>query len=134
MARPNMRVTSVTIGSSQPRELARFYADLLGWRVTASEPPRAGMPEQDGWAQVKPPQDAVGPTLNFEYERRFQRIVWPAEQGKQTASQHLDIRLDDLPAAGDWAESRGARLAEFQPQDRVRVMIDPDGHPFCLFP
>jgi len=59
--------------------------------------------------------------------------VWPAEEGKQTASQHLAIRVDDLAAAVQWAESLGARLADFQPQDRVRVMIDPEGHPFCLF-
>ena len=133
MAPPNLRLTSVTIGSSQPRELARFSADLLGWTVTASEPPRPGMPEQDGWAQVKPPPDVTGPTLNFEYERCFQRPVWPAEEGRQTASQHLDIRVDDLAAAVRWAESHGARLAGVQPQERVRVMIDPDGHPFCLF-
>jgi hypothetical protein len=24
-------------------------------------------------------------------------------------------------------------LADFQPQDDVRVLFDPDGHPFCLF-
>ena len=24
-------------------------------------------------------------------------------------------------------------LAEFQPQDDVRVFYDPDGHPFCLY-
>jgi len=133
MPRPNLRVTSVTIGSSQPRELARFYADLLGWPVTASDPPRPDTPEQAGWAQIKPPPDGTGPTLNFEYERCFQRPVWPAEEGKQTASQHLDIHVDDLAAAVNWAESHGARLADFQPQDRVRVMIDPDDHPFCLF-
>ena len=23
-------------------------------------------------------------------------------------------------------------LADFQPQDDVRVLLDPDGHPFCL--
>jgi len=27
----------------------------------------------------------------------------------------------------------GATLAGFQPQDTVRVMIDPAGHPFCLY-
>ena len=133
MPRPKLRVTSVTIGSSQPRELAGFYAGLLGWRVTASDPPPPGMPEQAGWAQIKPPTHETGPTLNFEYERCFQRPVWPAEEGKQTASQHLDIRVDDLDAAVNWAKFHGARLADFQPQDRVRVMIDPDGHPFCLF-
>ena len=25
------------------------------------------------------------------------------------------------------------RLAEFQPQDDVRVLLDPAGHPFCLW-
>jgi len=59
--------------------------------------------------------------------------VWPAEEGRQTVSQHLDIRVDDLASAARWAESRGARLAGVQPQEPVRVMIAPDGHPFCLF-
>jgi hypothetical protein len=27
----------------------------------------------------------------------------------------------------------GATLAQVQPQDDVRVLLDPDGHPFCLF-
>jgi catechol 2,3-dioxygenase-like lactoylglutathione lyase family enzyme len=133
MARPSLTLTSVTIGSSRPCELAQFYAGLLGWRVTASEPPGPGMPEEAGWAQVRPPRAVSGPTLNFEWERCYQRPVWPAEEGRQTASQHLDIRVDDLAAAVAWAESRGARLADFQPQDSVRVMIDPDGHPFCLY-
>lgn len=132
MTRPKLRLTSVTIGTSRPRELASFYAGLLGWPVTASEPPQPGMPEQSGWAQTKP-SDGSGPTLNFEYELHFQRPVWPAEAGRQTASQHLDIRVEDLAGAVRWAESHGARLADVQPQERVRVMIDPDGHPFCLY-
>lgn len=133
MTRPNLRVTSVTIGSSQPRELARFYSELLGFPVTADEPPRPGRPERAGWAQIRPPAHGTGPTLNFEYERCFRRPVWPAEEGQQTATEHLDILVDDLASAVEWAESCGARLADFQPQKSVRVMIDPDGHPFCLF-
>jgi hypothetical protein len=27
----------------------------------------------------------------------------------------------------------GAELALSQPQDEVRVMLDPAGHPFCLY-
>jgi hypothetical protein len=27
----------------------------------------------------------------------------------------------------------GATVAEFQPQGHVRVCLDPDGHPFCLY-
>ncbi len=26
----------------------------------------------------------------------------------------------------------GATLADFQPRDNVRVLLDPAGHPFCL--
>lgn len=133
MLRPQLRVTSVTIGCARPRELAQFYAELLGWRVTASDPPRAGMPEAAGWAQIKPPPDTIGPTLNFEFERQFRRPVWPAQDGEQNATQHLDIHVDDLTAAVAWAQARGAHAAGFQPQDDVRVMFDPDGHPFCLF-
>jgi hypothetical protein len=46
---------------------------------------------------------------------------------------HLDIAVDDLESAVAWAIAAGARLAEFQPQNDVRVMLDPVGHPFCLF-
>jgi hypothetical protein len=31
------------------------------------------------------------------------------------------------------ALSCGATLAEFQPQELVRVLFDPAGHPFCLW-
>jgi hypothetical protein len=32
-----------------------------------------------------------------------------------------------------FAQSPGAQVAGFQPQDDVRVMLDPAGHPFCLY-
>ena len=32
-----------------------------------------------------------------------------------------------------WPGLSGARPAELQPQADVRVMLDPAGHPFCLF-
>jgi catechol 2,3-dioxygenase-like lactoylglutathione lyase family enzyme len=134
MSRPILRVTSVTIGTSQPRELARFYANLLGWEVTASGPAEPRMPERAGWAQINSTAEPrVEPTLNFEYERCFRRPVWPAEKGQQTATEHLDIAVDDVASAVEWAVTCGARLADFQPQEHVRVMFDPDGHPFCLF-
>ena len=45
---------------------------------------------------------------------------------------HLDIGVDDLDTAVAWAVEAGASLAEAQPQQHVRVMLDPHGHPFCL--
>jgi catechol 2,3-dioxygenase-like lactoylglutathione lyase family enzyme len=128
-----MMVTSVTIGASAPRDLAAFYARLLAWPVTASEPARPGMPPEDGWAQIRPPAEEDGPTLNFEYEVKFARPVWPAADGRQNATQHLDIAVADLDEAVRWALGAGAVLADVQPQKDVRVMLDPAGHPFCLF-
>jgi hypothetical protein len=46
---------------------------------------------------------------------------------------HLDIEVDDLDAAGKHATACGATLAEYQPQQDVRVYLDPAGHPFCLW-
>jgi glyoxalase superfamily protein len=46
---------------------------------------------------------------------------------------HLEIRVDDLRAAADQAVALGATLAVFQPQEDVRVCLDPAGHPFCLY-
>lgn len=128
-----MRVTSVTIGAANPRELARFYRRLLGWPEAHEDPPRPGEPPNAGWAQLRPPPGETGPTLNFEFEREYVRPVWPSVPGEQQIMEHLDIAVDDLDGAVAWATEAGAALADFQPQEHVRVMIDPDGHPFCLF-
>ena len=133
MKRPSLRVTSVTIGTDQPHDLAHFYANVLGRPVTAEDPPDPGDPARGGWAQIRPPEGEPGPTLNFEYEQHFARPVWPSIPGEQTASQHLDIWVTDLGAAVEWAVAQGGALADFQPQDDVRVLVDPSGHPFCLF-
>ncbi|TDC02560.1 VOC family protein [Nonomuraea longispora] len=130
---PRLQLTSVTVGTSQPRELARFYARLLGWQVAVEEGPGPDEPEQAGWLLLRPPAGENGPSVGFEYEREYVRPVWPSEPGAQNASQHLDIKVDDLPVAVEHAVSCGAVEAAYQPQENVRVMLDPDGHPFCLF-
>lgn len=116
MAKPNLSVTSVTIGTSMPLQLADFYSRLLEWPVSVRERPAPGEPANAGWAQVRPPEGKSGPTLNFEFERCFRRPVWPAEDGNQNATQHLDIHVDNLEAAVSWAETCGAVQATFQPQ------------------
>jgi Glyoxalase-like domain len=32
-----------------------------------------------------------------------------------------------------WAVEAGATLASYQPQEHVRALLDPAGHPLCLF-
>ena len=126
---PEWVLTSVTVATPTPRESAEFYARLLRVDVAVSECFTSLTPTYAPAAQLK----GGRLTLNFEYERYWTPIVWPAEKGRQTSTQHLDIHVDDLDAAAAWAVSCGARAAGHQPQDNVRVMLDPVGHPFCLF-
>ena len=48
-----------------------------------------------------------------------------------------EIQVEDLDAAVDQVVRSGGREAPHQPADRdrtrIRVMLDPAGHPFCLF-
>lgn len=133
MSQPELRVTSVTIMAPDPRALAEFYARLLGRPVTTVEGPRPGEPETAGWAQIRPVPGSGEPTLNFEYETQWTEPGWPAQPGRQSATQHLDIRVTDPDAACAHAVEAGATLAPVQPQERVRVFFDPAGHPFCLY-
>lgn len=126
---PFLQLTSITISCPQPSVLAEFYARLLRGEVTADEPPGPGEPADAGWAQVA----AGALRLNFEHELHWTPPVWPAVEGRQTATQHLDIWVHDLAAATAWAVACGAALASVQPQEDVRVLFDPAGHPFCLF-
>jgi hypothetical protein len=43
------------------------------------------------------------------------------------------VEVDDLQEAVDAAVGLGATVAQFQPQEHVRVLLDPVGHPFCLY-
>ena len=59
--------------------------------------------------------------------------TWPSVAGAAQQQAHLDIEVTDLDAAVEDAIALRARLADFQPQDDVRVLLDPVGHPFCLY-
>ncbi|GII85078.1 glyoxalase [Sphaerisporangium siamense] len=119
---PRLTVSGTNIGAPDARELADFYRRLLGWTVTASEP---------DWVKLTPP--GGGPSLSFQTEEGYARPVWPAGSGDQQMMMHLEIQVDDLAAATAHALAAGATLAGHQPQDDVRVCLDPAGHPFCLW-
>ena len=59
--------------------------------------------------------------------------MWRSGAGAQQMMMHLDFQVDDLDAAVAHAVDLGAQEAQYQPQDDVRVMLDPAGHPFCLY-
>jgi catechol 2,3-dioxygenase-like lactoylglutathione lyase family enzyme len=119
---PRMTLSGIVLGSPDAQVLAAFYRRLLGWAVEQDEP---------DWVKLSAPDG--GPGLSFQTEADYVRPTWPAGPGDQQMMVHLDIAVDDLDAAGAHAVAAGAVLAEYQPQDRVRVYLDPAGHPFCLF-
>jgi catechol 2,3-dioxygenase-like lactoylglutathione lyase family enzyme len=119
---PRLRLTSTVLGAPDPRALAAFYQRLLGWRIAADEPE---------WVTLQPPGGGTG--LSFQLEPLHVPPVWPATPGEPQMTAHLDIAVDDLAVAGAHAETAGAVLADFQPQEHVRVYLDPAGHPFCLY-
>ena len=117
-----MTLTATVLDAPDPRALAAFYQRLLGWPVGQDEP---------DWVTLRAP--GGGPGLSFQTEAAYARPTWPAGPGDQQMMMHLDIEVEDLDAAGAHAVAAGAVLAEYQPQDKVRVCIDPAGHPFCLW-
>jgi catechol 2,3-dioxygenase-like lactoylglutathione lyase family enzyme len=117
-----LALSGVVLGAPDAATLADFYRSLLGWETEQDEP---------GWVKLRSPCGGAG--LSFQTEPQYVPPVWPAGPGDQQMQLHLDIAVEDLAAAGEHAIAAGAVLAGYQPQDDVRVYLDPAGHPFCLF-
>ncbi|MEU1687262.1 VOC family protein [Micromonospora sp. NPDC005707] len=120
--RPRLTMTTTVLDAPDARQLAGFYERLLGWAREEDEP---------DWVVLAASGGGAG--LAFQTEPAYVRPVWPAGPGEPQMMAHLDIKVDDLDAASAYAVSLGATVADFQPQDDVRVHLDPAGHPFCLY-
>jgi catechol 2,3-dioxygenase-like lactoylglutathione lyase family enzyme len=112
----------VVLGAPNARELAYFYRDLLGWELATDEA---------DWCTIGLPGSPAN--LAFQSEPTHVRPVWPQTAVDQQMQLHLDLQVDDLTGAVEDAVALGATLAGFQPQEDVRVLLDPAGHPFCLY-
>jgi predicted enzyme related to lactoylglutathione lyase len=109
------------IEAPDPGALARFYAELLDWPIVHEEP---------GTAVVAPPQGSV--YIVFQQATGYRPPAWPPTDGEQRPMMHFDFQVGDLGEAVAEAVAMGASLAPAQPQENVRVLFDPAGHPFCL--
>ena len=109
------------IEAPNPSSLASFYSQLLGWPVVHEEP---------GTAIISPPDGPI--YVVFQEALDFQPPVWPPNSGDQRPMMHFDFQVGDLDAAVADAVSLGASVSSHQPQQNVRVLFDPAGHPFCL--
>lgn len=136
---PFVTVRTVNLDCSDAHEMARFYGGLLSWEPTSAEP---------DWVLMRHPQGGTG--LSFQQADGYERPMWPEEPGRQQKMLHLEVQVS--PPGGDGeggyseedgqaaldavvrlAQSVGGRLAEPQMRADLRVILDPAGHPLCLF-
>jgi catechol 2,3-dioxygenase-like lactoylglutathione lyase family enzyme len=120
--RPNLRIETINFDCLDAQAMADFYGRLFGWEVTLRD---------DDFILMRDPGGGTG--LSFQQRSDYRPPVWPEEPGAQEKMIHLDIRVDNLDAAVAHALACGARLADYQGREDLRVMLDPAGHPFCLF-
>ena len=119
MSTPTLRWQCVCVDASDPRAIAAFWQEALGWRRTLDtatevvlEPP-AGSPE-----------DGVSPDL------LFLRVP----EGKTVKNRlHLDLRPLDQAAEVARLEALGAIRADIGQGDVSWVVLqDPDGNELCV--
>ena len=110
------------LDAPDPRTLGRFYAELLSWTIWSEDAEGCALDAGEGVAY-----------LSIQRNVDYQPPTWPAPAGTQQMMVHLDFEVSDLAASVDHAVELGAQLAEHQPQQHVRVLLDPVGHPFCLY-
>ena len=119
MSTPSLRWQCVCVDASDPRAIASFWQEALGWRRTLDtdtevvlEPP-AGSPE-----------DGVSPDL------LFLRVP----EGKTVKNRlHLDLRPLDQAAEVARLEALGATRADIGQGDVSWVVLrDPDGNELCV--
>jgi Glyoxalase-like domain len=138
-----VRMVQVTIDAQDPHKLARWWADLLGYRVEDGHEfieslladgviTEAEVVRVDGrlcFATVAAASDPEGhgPRLHF------QRVSEPKRVKNRV---HLDVPVDpeklDLEVVR--LQSRGATLVAFKTlnDQRWANMLDPEGNEFCL--
>jgi hypothetical protein len=102
--------------------LARFYSQLRGWKIHHLDEQDASLDAGEGAAY-----------LNIQRNRDYVRPTWPEAEARQQMMMHLDFEVTDLAPESARAVSLGAELPEHQPQENVRVLLDPARHPFCLY-
>lgn len=121
----NIKMYSFTVDCTDPYELAKFYAALLGWEIAYHD---------EDFACLGAPGAAQGayPGITFQRNPAYRPPVWPDEPEAQQQMAHLDFAVNDLEQAVEHAVQCGAAVAQKQFSNGWRVMLDPAGHPFCL--
>ena len=125
--KPVIKMQSVVLDCKQPKELAKFYMELLGGEVVY---------EIEGYfTGIAVPGETAG--ISFQMNEDYVPPVWPDSPGEQMKMEHLDFKVNDMEEAVQYALSLGAikpSVQYWQPGYGPQwvTLLDPAGHPFCL--
>lgn len=116
----SIRMQALIVATTDPDPIARFWAEVLGWRRTYDAPHEVVLEPPAG-----SPEDGVAPDMLF---------VRVAEDKAGQNRLHLDLRPDDQAAEVARIEALGARRVDVGQGSDVSwvVMADPDGNEFCV--
>jgi predicted enzyme related to lactoylglutathione lyase len=118
----SIRVQCVNYDAIDPAAQGRFWAGVLGWRVT--------LELEKEWVLEPPegsPEDGIVPDILF--------IKVPADETKTVKNRlHMDLRPDDQAAEVARIESLGGKRVSVGQDESVSwiVMEDPEGNEFCV--
>lgn len=128
-------ILHTVLDTTDVRELAEFYRQLLDLRYRAGDEPPASGPDTLEWLVLV---DADGRRcLAFQQVEALAPSTWPSHDVPQQL--HLDTTVEDreaLEQAKALALSLGGRLVLDRTDDEeepLYVIADPSGHPLCIF-
>ncbi|WP_328331116.1 VOC family protein [Kribbella sp. NBC_00382] len=118
----SIRVQCVIYDAIDPAAQARFWAEVLGWRITHEVEKESVLEPPEG-----SPEDGIVPDILF--------VRVPEDEKKSLKNRvHMDLRPDDQEAEIARVEKLGAQRASVGQDDSVSwvVMTDPEGNEFCI--
>jgi catechol 2,3-dioxygenase-like lactoylglutathione lyase family enzyme len=130
------QLQDTVLDSTDVRELAEFYRELLGLRYRPGDEPSADETADDvDWLVL---MDADGVRkLAFQHADSVTRTTWPSPEVPMQL--HLDFTVPsvaELERQRERAEDLGAELIfdrTDDPEEPLYTFADPAGHPFCIF-
>jgi catechol 2,3-dioxygenase-like lactoylglutathione lyase family enzyme len=123
------------LDTTNVRQLAEFYRELLGLRYRpGDEPPADGTADDADWVVLV---DSGGVRkLAFQHVDSLTRTTWPTHEVPMQL--HVDFTVSsvsELDRQRHRAEALGAELLldrTYDPDEPLYVLADLAGHPFCI--
>ena len=112
-------IAMLTLDCAEVTPVADFWKAALGYEQLAGD--------GENYAMLK---GETGPALGLGKVDDYQAPRWPNEQGSKQF--HLDLAAEDIDAEAERLVGLGATMADPQPGETWRVLLDPAGHPFCV--